>query len=538
MNYYRGLENDVSYYGGSNDDKFEFYNFLPHLDKYIGFVEPQGSIHVERLGAGKTDDYAEDVLVVWLATSPEKGTRIVGWYKNATVYRNFQPIPGKYLKVRDDERINLYNISAEEAVLLDPDNRDFIIESGPHRPGRKHIWYGEEELNAEVLDYIESYDIDNKTSEIEEIIRENYDAFEKDYHSTVEKVVNSFKEEYPKNGQILQKKLIGDGIRSFYNRLKGLVAYDGQILKFDDHFNEENTSDIAYCTAMLILNEDNKDTDLIDTNIVARLLSIYYPEKYLNITDEDAIELALDDVGLLKSENLSVWEKHLLLRKWIAKKIGILTDDPIFQNYVFVRCLKKLVGIEYLMEKQIEYAKLNPLESEIHREYEAIDHNENEDLQSHDVDSGTDDLEHPEYSREPQPRILLEEQDAKGRPMPLRDPAKKRNAMILAGYKCENDPNHKTFISRGTGKPYVESHHLIPMEYYNDFEYSLDVEENIVCLCSNCHNEIHYGVNNADIVRKLFMARRELLHDAGLDITEDELLKAYRTNVDDSKTSD
>ncbi len=534
MNYYRGIHNDFSYYGGSNDDKFEFYNFLPHMDKYIGFVEPKGSIHVENLGAGKTDEYAENVLVVWIATSPEKGTRIVGWYKNATVYRDFQSIPEEYLNIRDDKRINLYNVSAEEAVLIEPDKRDFIIVKGP---GRKNIWYGRDEINTEVFDYIESYNIDKKTTELEGIIQENYDVFEKDYHRTIEKGINSFREEYPKNGQILQKKLTGDGIIAFFSRLKELVAYDGQILKYDS-INEEKTSDVAYHIAMLILNEDNKDLYFLEISEAARLLSIYYPEKYLSITDEDAIELALDDLGLLKREDQSIWMNHNLLRKWIEKRIGRFTDDSILQNYVFVRCLKKWLGIEDLSEKESEYTKLNPIDSKIQKEYETIDYEENVALQDREEYADSGDIEPLEYSHKPQPKVFIEKQDAMGRSMPVRNPAKKRNAMILAGYKCENNSNHKTFISKGTGKPYVESHHIIPMEYYNDFKYSLDVEENIVCLCSNCHNEIHYGINNESIVRKLFEARRELLHDAGLDVTETELLKAYRTSTTNNEGID
>lgn len=87
MNFYKGPKNDIIANGGRNDDKFEVYNFMPHQDMYLGFVEPMGTIHVERLGAAKADEYVDDVLVVWLATSPDEGgMRIVGWYRDATVY--------------------------------------------------------------------------------------------------------------------------------------------------------------------------------------------------------------------------------------------------------------------------------------------------------------------------------------------------------------------------------------------------------------------------------------------------------------------
>ncbi len=34
---------------------------------------------------------------------------------------------------------------------------------------------------------------------------------------------------------------------------------------------------------------------------------------------------------------------------------------------------------------------------------------------------------------------------------------------------------------------------MIPISKYKDYNYSLDVMENIVSLCSHCHNLLHYG---------------------------------------------
>lgn len=48
-------------------------------------------------------------------------------------------------------------------------------------------------------------------------------------------------------------------------------------------------------------------------------------------------------------------------------------------------------------------------------------------------------------------------------------------------------------MRRNSDVMYTEPHHLIPMAYSDKFESSLDVEENIVSLCSNFHNQLHYG---------------------------------------------
>ena len=64
-----------------------------------------------------------------------------------------------------------------------------------------------------------------------------------------------------------------------------------------------------------------------------------------------------------------------------------------------------------------------------------------------------------------------------------RDPAIASSALELAHYQCKVDSTHLTFTSKRNGKPFVEAHHLIPMEFQDEFTYSLDVPENIIALC-------------------------------------------------------
>ena len=65
------------------------------------------------------------------------------------------------------------------------------------------------------------------------------------------------------------------------------------------------------------------------------------------------------------------------------------------------------------------------------------------------------------------------------------------------------------------------------MSAQDDFDVSLDVTENIVCLCSNCHNEIHYGVKRKDLIEQLYNNRKNILAMAEINISLDELLKYY-----------
>lgn len=110
---------------------------------------------------------------------------------------------------------------------------------------------------------------------------------------------------------------------------------------------------------------------------------------------------------------------------------------------------------------------------------------------------------------------------------PKRNPKISENALKEAKYLCEIDSTHKTFIKKSTKTNYMEPHHLIPLEFQEYFKYSLDVEPNIISLCSYCHDEIHYGINNTFLITKLYYERIEELKKVGLDIDLETLFLFY-----------
>ena len=68
---------------------------------------------------------------------------------------------------------------------------------------------------------------------------------------------------------------------------------------------------------------------------------------------------------------------------------------------------------------------------------------------------------------------------------------------------------------------------MVPMKYSDDFSVSLDVPANIVSLCSNCHNEIHYGKNYEQLIERLYERRKDLLRKVGIDISLEKLKEMY-----------
>lgn len=101
------------------------------------------------------------------------------------------------------------------------------------------------------------------------------------------------------------------------------------------------------------------------------------------------------------------------------------------------------------------------------------------------------------------------------------------NALGIANFSCEIDKDHYTFLRKKDGIRYTEPHHLIPMAFQDKFDKTIDIEENIISLCSNCHNEIHYGINAKDLITKLYYERRDLLAKKKIIICLDELLSCY-----------
>ena len=103
---------------------------------------------------------------------------------------------------------------------------------------------------------------------------------------------------------------------------------------------------------------------------------------------------------------------------------------------------------------------------------------------------------------------------------------KKEQALEFAQYKCEVDSGHITFIAAATMKPYMEGHHAVPMKEQNNFDVSLDVYANIVCLCPICHRLLHYGKvsQKREVLEQIYIARDDRLQNSGIYLTKDQFL--------------
>ncbi|MCS6191532.1 HNH endonuclease [Shewanella baltica] len=71
-----------------------------------------------------------------------------------------------------------------------------------------------------------------------------------------------------------------------------------------------------------------------------------------------------------------------------------------------------------------------------------------------------------------------------------RNPDVIAEALYRADGRCENDKcqGYKAFNRRSNGSPYLEVHHINPLSVGG-----LDIPENTIVLCPNCHREKHFG---------------------------------------------
>ena len=114
-----------------------------------------------------------------------------------------------------------------------------------------------------------------------------------------------------------------------------------------------------------------------------------------------------------------------------------------------------------------------------------------------------------------------------------RNPIVGKIALQESHYLCEYNKLHLTFISGVTGENYTEAHHLIPIQfqqqYWSELHINIDCIENIVSLCPNCHRGVHYGTFDEKnrILKKLFDKKLGGIKGVGLNLSEEKLIEIY-----------
>ena len=209
MKYYKGttLYNDTPQGGGSYVDEMqdahEKYNFdavelteesgYPAGEYCLGFVETkstsgskQNQLNIEKIDgceAYKNETEIDGVLVVYCALYPyanERETYVVGWYKNATVYRNYEVMEFEADNASEEKYFQNYNAIAKKCdCVLMPENmrRQATKWKVPRKSkgvaygfGQSNVWFAR---GKEDNKYLKNF-LDKIVTQIEEYDGENW----------------------------------------------------------------------------------------------------------------------------------------------------------------------------------------------------------------------------------------------------------------------------------------------------------------------------------------------------------------------------
>jgi hypothetical protein len=148
----------------------ELFNFLDLDGNLHGYSQPAGdTFNLQRIDPLTKGSCLEKVLVVFIATHPNGGQHVVGWYRNARVYHLIQ----KETDIRrslDGNYFGYYfQVPATAAVLLPLNERTLVIQTGADTMGRHNVFYPYEGDGTQrnllwleqVVDFIVKYDGEN-----------------------------------------------------------------------------------------------------------------------------------------------------------------------------------------------------------------------------------------------------------------------------------------------------------------------------------------------------------------------------------------
>jgi hypothetical protein len=172
MERYRGLkgQRDQISGGGSyvdeNEHGSEVCNFLECRDGFTyGHVETlkgkiDRNIDIKPLGGGKpADDHVDGVDVIWTATHPrDGGRRVIGFYRNATVWRRRAEFPNPPSSQHRRDEIGNFRIRAHssETVLFPTKDRTLRLKSGV-KGWMGHVpWWFATVVRPDVTEFLKS----------------------------------------------------------------------------------------------------------------------------------------------------------------------------------------------------------------------------------------------------------------------------------------------------------------------------------------------------------------------------------------------
>ncbi|WP_031542688.1 HNH endonuclease [Mesoplasma photuris] len=114
---------------------------------------------------------------------------------------------------------------------------------------------------------------------------------------------------------------------------------------------------------------------------------------------------------------------------------------------------------------------------------------------------------------------------------PSRDPRLAIESYEKSNYLCQLDSRHDSFI-KNDGTKYLESHHVIWMKFEGIFNFKVDVIENLLALCAECHRKVHHANKEERVIKIEEMYELKKNYLITNNISLEELINIY---INDNK---
>lgn len=136
----------------------EVFNFKKLDGYYYGFVQTHGNrINVERLGGKKDSEYVDNITVVWTAQNPEGKRVVVGYYRNARVYRSHQIANKRVRKFKGELVSYIVKARATDCSLIPAEHRILEVPYGESDlPGQSSLFYADQSRHRKMRKFLVS----------------------------------------------------------------------------------------------------------------------------------------------------------------------------------------------------------------------------------------------------------------------------------------------------------------------------------------------------------------------------------------------
>lgn len=227
-----------------------------------------------------------------------------------------------------------------------------------------------------------------------------------------------------------------------------------------------------------------------------KILYVYFPDKFLPIYSTEHLKFFVNMLGISADRK----------------------DQFSMQKALIKYCKERCKDKDVLEFADSLYKNFNP------KNKASID-DFNEDEINRIINRGWENVDSGEYKDAPIEKSKTVTRS--GQKYYPRDIEQSAKAIKEANYSCEYCAEHKSFEKASDGRRYTEAHHLIPLSKHGEFQKSLDNPANIVSLCSECHNRLHYGKDKEEILKTLYEQRKDRLKKAEIEVDFDKLLGFY-----------